>query len=701
MNHFKRSAAFIMGLLLCFGNAAAPAASVYATDDEVSTVMAEEDNELTDGNFRYTLDDDGNATLTGCDFIATEVTVPDTLGGHPVTEIASSAFRENKANIINIPAGIVYISSGDPFSSCLSLKEINVSEDNTEYCSVDGVLYSADMKKLLHYPAYKDGDSFAVPDGVEEIGIAALSENKLKTVTLPDSVKTIGRHAFSFDEELTAIDMSNTSVELIDVMTFINCSSLTSVKFSESTTDIELAAFYGCTSLAEVTLPENLISVGQSAFMGTPMKEIRVPDSVVSIGYSAFGYDMNENPNDSFVIIGSTGSAAYKYCSDSDSEYDYANNFIFKSTDVADAEAEYNALDTVAAGEYEYAIIDGEACITICVSIDSEIIVPEEIDGYKVTSIYKGAFLNNEAKKIVLPETVKTIGEAAFSSLLESLTIPGGCEGIEGSEPFLDCVSLKEFIVTEGDGAYSSKDGVLYDRDMTSVLAYPVDKEDKTYTAPDSVKEIAMSAFCGNLRLEEITLTNVEAIGNYAFENCAELSKVKFSKELRDVGVDAFLDCPKLKSVRLYDKLEYIGDYAFGFAYDAVLAGKIEQGVVEDAEPFSVVSDFKIYTTEDSLAYKYAQACGITVVTGTVEFAGTNVNKAFLCVIIGIVAAAVLTVVGVITGKSLSKKKASKSKTAPKKTDEEPEEAEDESEEEVEDEIEEADEEATEDEADE
>lgn len=693
MKHFKRSAAFIMGLLICFGNAAAPAASVYATDDEVSTVA--EENELIDGNFRYTVDNDGNATLTGCDFIATEVTVPDTLGGYPVTEIASSAFRENKANIINIPAGIVYISSGDPFSSCLSLKEINVSEDNAEYCSVDGVLYSADMKKLLHYPAYKDGDSFAVPDGVEEIGIAALSENRLKTVTLPDTIKTIGRHAFSFDEQLTAIDMSNTSVEVIDVMTFINCSSLSSVKFSESTVNIELAAFYGCISLAEITLPGELVSVGQSAFMGTAMKEVRVPDSVVSIGYSAFGYDMNENPDESFVIIGSTGSAAYKYCTDSDSEYDYANNFIFKSTDVAEAEAEYNALDTVAAGEYEYAIIDGEACITICVSIDNEIIVPEELDGYKVTSIYKGAFLNNEAKKIVLPETVKTIGEAAFSSVLESLTIPGGCEGIEGSEPFLECVSLKEFIVTEGDGAYSSKDGVLYDRDMKSVLAYPIAKEDKTYTAPDSVKEIAMSAFCGNLYLEEIVLTNVEAIGNYAFENCAELSRVEFSKKLSSVGVDAFLDCHKLKSVRLYDKLEYIGDYAFGYAYDAVLAGKIEQGAVEETEPFSVMDDFKIYTTEDSLAYKYGKACGITVVTGTVELWGNNVNKNFLYVIIGIAAAAVLAVIGVITGKSLSKKKASGSKTVPKKTAKETGE---ESEEEADDE---SGEEATEDEADE
>ena len=693
MEHFKRSAAFILGLLLCFGNAAAPAASVYATDDEIT--LAAEEGVLADGDFSYTVDSDGNAVITGCTSAESEITVPDTLGGCPVTEIADTAFLENKAETINIPSGIIYISASNPFASCLELKAINVSEDNAEYCSVDGVLYSADMKKLIHYPANKEGASFTVPDGVEEIGIAALSENKLKAIALPDSLTTVGRHAFSFCEQLTAIDMSNTSIEYLDIMTFMSCSSLSSVKFSESTFEIGLAAFYGCTSLAEVTLPEYLAVVGQSAFMGTAMKEIRVPDSVVSIGYSAFGYDLNENADDSFVVIGSVGSAAYKYCTDTDKDYGYANNFIFKSADTADAEAEYNALNTVAAGDYEYAIIDGEACITICVSMDKEIIVPEEIDGYKVTSIYTGAFLNSEATKIVLPETIKTIGEAAFSSALESLTIPGGCEGIEGSEPFLDCISLKEFIVTEGDGAYSSENGVLYDRDKKTVLAYPIDKEDKTYTAPDSVEEVAMSAFCGNLHLEKVVLTNVEAIGNYAFENCAELNKVKFSKKLTSVGVDAFLECNNLKSVRLYDKLEYIGDYAFGFAYDSVLAAEIEQGVVDATDPFSVISDFKIYTTEDSLAYKYAQACGITVVTGTVEIAGNNVNKGFLYVLTGIASAAVLAVIGVITGKNLSKKKTTKKTMAPKTKAEEPEE-------EIEDEAEDQDsEELTEEEADE
>lgn len=680
MKNHKKTAAFLMGLLLCLGNTAAPVMSGYADDeDEVSVTEEADTSEETaeeseeEAGFRYIVDSAGNATVIGCTLEDKEITVPDTLGGKPVTELATDAFLGCRADKIIIPAGIEYISTDDPFASCLNLKEIEVASDNKEYCSKDGVLFTKDMKKLAHYPAANERESYTVPDGVEEIGVAGFAESRLKSIKLPSSITTIGRHSFSFCSFLEEIDMSGTAIDYVDTMAFISDTALKSVKFSDSTLCIGLAAFFGCSKLAEVELPPDIVYIKQGAFQGTALSKVTIPATVEEIGYCAFGYDENENMDESFVIIGTAGTIAQQYCSDSDTEYGYTNNFTFMTVETAAAEEEYKSLDRHAFEDYEYALIDGEAYITVCVSMDDVITVPAEMDGHQIVGLYKGAFVTNEASEIILPEGLKTIGENMFSSTLKKLTIPGSCEYIEGNEPFVDCAALEEINVSDGEGgAFSSQDGVLYDRDKTTVYAYPRGKQDKKYKAPDSVKEINTSAFCGNPFLEEADLGNVVTIGDYAFETCSKLNKVRFSKNLGTVGYSAFFACPELKSVRLGSKLDYIGDYSFGFLYDEQLALSIQNGLSEETDPYSAEKDFTIYTDEDTTAYKYAKACGINVVTNTVGVADANVNRGFLYVIIGIIAAAVLAVIGVVTGRSVKKKKASKpaAKKAPDKKEE-------------------------------
>lgn len=693
MKDHKKAAAFLMGLLLCLGNTAAPVISAYADDEDKVSVTEDADEAAVEegeeeAGFRYTVDSAGNATIIGNTLEDKEITLPDTLGGKPVTELATDAFLGSHAEKIIIPAGIEYISTDDPFASCLNLTEIEVSPDNKNYCSQNGVLFSKDMTKLVHYPAANERESYTIPDSVTEIGVAGFAESRLKSIKLPGSLKTIGRHSFSFCQFLEEIDMSGTAIEYVDVMAFINDISLTSVKFSDSTAGIGLAAFYCCKKLSEVELPPNITYIGQSSFAGTALSKVTIPATIEEIGYCAFGYDENENMDESFVIVGTAGTAAQQYCSDSDTEYGYTNKFTFMTAEAAAAEEEYKSLDRHSFEDYEYALIDGEAYITACVSMDEVVTVPAEMDGHQVVGLYKGAFANNEQiTELILPEGLKTIGENMFSASLKKLTLPGSCEYIEGNEPFVDCAALEEINVADGDGgAFSSQDGVLYDRDKKTVLVYPRGKQDKKYKAPASVETVSTSAFCGNPSLEEADLSHVKTIGNYAFETCSKLSSVKFSKELESVGFNAFFACPELKSVRLGSKLDYIGDYAFGYLYDSQLALSIQNGTSDATEPYSVEDDFTIYTDEDTTAYKYAKACGINVVTNTVGVADANVNRGFLYVIIGIIAAAVLAVIGVATGKSVKNKKASKpaAKKAPakeEKAEEEDGEAEDEADE--------------------
>lgn len=676
MIYYKKAAAFAMSLLMCLnvmpllGHAENEESADY--DDEISlsddaalyNVEGNTENEITSDGFTYTVDSDGFAHIIACTLTDTEITIPETIDGITVTEIESRVFIDGTAEKIHIPATIEYISAENPFAPCLKLTEITVDAKNENYCTVDGVLFTKDMKKLVCYPPNKSGTSYTIPAGVEQLGIASVADTNLTEIKIPDSVNEMGRHVFSFNEKLRKIDLSGTSVECIDIMSFANCTSLSEVIFPENLTEIGLAAFMSCESLEEIILPESLKTIGQSAFMDTALKKIRIPENVSDIGYSAFGYDIDENPIEDFVIIGKFGSAAQQYSVDTDTDYDYVNNFTFITSEVADAEEEYKSMNPIASsdGEYEYSVLDdGTCCILFCVSIDNTITVPAEIDGYTVTSIYKGAFIANEATTIIFPDTVKTISEAVFSEYVESITIPASCTEIEGIEPFLTCLNLKEINVAgEGDGAYSSEDGVLYNKDKSVIIAYPMKKSDTSYTAPSSVKEISMSAFCYNEFIEDIDISGVEKIGNYAFEGCTNLSSVKLSEELNFVGANAFVDCTSLMSIRVYDKVETIGNYAFGYAYDEELAQSIANEETDATDPFSVIDGFKMYVEKDTEAWFYANACGIEVVENTSEIGGKNVDRNFIYVISGAVGVAVLAVIGIFTGKSIKKKKKEK-----------------------------------------
>lgn len=666
MNNHKKTLAFAVSLLLCLNTAPVFA---HADDEDVNydeQVMPidETDGDLSADGFTYTVDDDGLAHITGCTLTDTDIVIPDTLGGVTVTEIESTALVNSMAEKIHLPATIEYISAENPFVACLNLTEITVDENNEYYCAVDGVLFSKDMKKLVCYPPKKDGKSYTIPDGVEKLGIASLAETVLEEINVPDTVTEIGRHVFSFNENIQKIDLSGTSAEKIDIMTFANCTSLTEVLLPESLLEIGLGAFMGCEKLAEIELPEGLEEVGQSAFLGTAMMSVRIPESVTNIGYCAFGYDINENVIDGFSIIGTTGSMAQTYATDTDSEYDIVNNFDFISAETYDAEQEYLAMNPIASadGEYEYSILDDGTCaLLFCVSMDSTITVPSEIDGYTVTEIYKGAFISSEATSIILPDTVKIIGEAVFSQTVESITIPAGCTEIQETSPFLTCIALKEVNVTgEGDGSYSSENGILYNKDKSTLIVYPIQKNDTKFTAPSSVKMISSYAFCDNEYLEEVDISGVEEIGNHTFEYCPKLKSVKLSENLTLVGNCAFFGCTSLEGIRVYDKVETIGDYAFGYEYNEELAQSIANGESTATEPYTVIDGFKMYVEEDTLAHQYAQFCGIETVSNTAQIGGKNVDKNFIYVIAGAVGAVVIAVIGVLTGRSISKKKGKK-----------------------------------------
>ena len=145
-----------------------------------------------------------------------------------VTSIGAHAFSGcTGLTSIEIPNSVTSIGAY-AFSDCTGLTSINVAEDNLNYASIDGVLYSKDKKTLRVYPQGKTG-SFTIPNSVTSIGDGAFDGCEgLTSVTIPNSVTSIGEDAFYGCTGLTSITIPN-SVTSIGEWAFDGCKGLTSM----------------------------------------------------------------------------------------------------------------------------------------------------------------------------------------------------------------------------------------------------------------------------------------------------------------------------------------------------------------------------------------------------------------------------------------------------------------------------------------
>ena len=170
---------------------------------------------------------------------------------------------------------------------------------------------------------------------------------------------------------------------------------------------------------------------------------------------------------------------------------------------------------------------------------------PDEI--YTIPSsvicIYDNAFFaNTRAKKIVISENTRVIGNGAFFSCdsLEEIFVPKCVESI-GYAAFSCCERLENISVAKDNPSYREIDGVVFSNDMTILEGYPAGKTDTTYVIPNGVKYI----------------------GGWAFGACDQLINITLPDGIIFVGVSAFYECTGLKSITLPSSVSYIGDRAF------------------------------------------------------------------------------------------------------------------------------------------
>ena len=415
----------------------------------------------------------------------------DVTMANSVTAIGNEAFRYCSAlESVKLPASLSSLAV-DAFQGCGSLQAIDVEAGSESFRSVDGVLYSKDMKTLVAFPGGRTG-AFTVPEGVETIGDSSFRESSLSEVTLPSSVKTIGSHAFYYSNNLSTINLPE-GLTAIGTYAFDH-SALREVTIPETLTDIGEDAFSNCFGLFKVTFRGDHTIERYVFSKCTALKTIEVENGKLTLSYVAFGY-----------------------C---------------------------EGLDTLVLGE-QYNTIDGSAFLN-CSNLRN--IVIEEGNG----NISKTAFSGCSIEQIAVKGSVDELFCSDFEAFdYPNTTLRDPLfEHAENHFSYTgNDFKAGRLPLTEGD-YYVDEQGVVYllrDDGTASLVYASPDFDAEIYKIPETVPsedgetnyrvtEIGYEAFktCEGLR-ELIIPDSVSKIGVWSFAYCGNLAKVNGKTALQDV----------------------------------------------------------------------------------------------------------------------------------------------------------------------
>lgn len=529
---------------------------------------------------------------------------------------SNSPWSEDVANIkrVIIRKGLTSIGRS-AFSGCRRLESIEIPSGVTSIG--EHAFYRCE--KLT---------SAEIPSGVTIIEAGAFAYcRSLAKIEIPAGVTDIWNGAFHSCSSLTRIEIP-AGVTFIQQYTFYGCSDLTSIEIPAGVTRIGANAFDGCSGLISISIPSSVKNIEDGAFRScSSLTSIEIPAEVTYIGWDVFG-----GCSDDLVIYSEAGSYAEQYAKDYNIQF-VALDSVHTHTLVTDpaiaptcttpgkTEGSHCSVcgeiikaqeNIPAIGDWDYQVLDdGTVEITGYAGSDKVVMIPDTIEGKKVSSIGDWAFSDcSSLTSIEIPSGVTSIGENAFDycdeliiicvkdsyaytyalthnipvCLIDSTISPDDIEDDNNNTDNNDNDGTATTVTTQpakkgttltvADKKIKVKVTSAKASDPTVAFVKSTNKNAKTITVPSSVKvdgvaykvtSIADNAFKNNRKLKSVVIgKNVTSIGKNAFYNCMNLKSVTIPENVKAIGKNAFYGCKNLGTITIKaDKLKSIGRNAF------------------------------------------------------------------------------------------------------------------------------------------
>lgn len=516
-----------------------------------------------------------------------------------VTTIEIDAFRDNRSLIsVTIPDSVTAIKDYT-FYGCSALQSITLRASSVG----ENAFYACDALTDVYYNGPESrAESMSIGVGNDALRNAAWHYPYVLTGTTGDCTWILeGTHltisgngamglGSPWGTDITSVIIED-GITNVGMLAFYNCSGLTSVTIPDSVTSIEAGAFYYCSSLESIIIPDSVITIGNSAFERCHrLESVIIPDSTTTIEETAFRSCSDLQSVTIGAGVTSIGEDAFDFCNNIAAFTVAQDNTYYCSLDGVLFNKDMTALIKYPAKKTDtsYSIPEGVTTIAndafyycrslISVTIPDSVAVIGEWAFYlcdaltsvaipdSVTSVGQWAFANcSSLISVTIPDSVTVIAGRtfAFCDSLTTVAIGAGSTTIE-SDAFYSCGSLVAITIAEDNTHYCSVDGVLFNKDMTTLIRYPVKKATLSYSIPESVTAIADYAFEDNAYLESIIVPfRVTTIGSYAFSDCSSLQSITIPDNVTAIAAGTFTRCNALITVTIGDSVTTIGAYAF------------------------------------------------------------------------------------------------------------------------------------------
>ncbi len=426
--------------------------------------------------------------------------------------------------------------------------------------------------------------SVTLPEGLEEVGEQAFCDSPIDHIHIPASVSHLGSLAFksaSLESITVAADNAvydsredcNAVVEKSTGKLVLGCNN---TKIPASVKIIGPSALYGCKSLASVDLPEGLTEIGNSAFYNcTGLQELELPHSLISIGNAAFLHCTGIKELTIPRLVEHIGEEALGVSENALLSVENGNP-CYDSREDCNAIIE-TTTNRLIKGSNKSRIPStvtsiGVGAFMSCTGV-TEVDLPNGL-----TVIEREAFDGcKNLVRVSLPQSLTTIGDGAFGyTAIKEMELPSLVNSI-GNYAFSSCrqleqVKMPETVAHFGDnmfGCCESLKKVNLPSGLTKVgkSMFSYCRSLTHVEIPSSVSSIEYQAFYQCSALQTVNFPDsLETIGSSAFYGCSSLEQVSLPNTVRAIQSNAFDRCTSLSKITLGNQLETIGWEAFQFS---------------------------------------------------------------------------------------------------------------------------------------